>query len=164
MKDAISVVIDKYDAQGQYLDNAAVEKLKAYFATGELRVRAAATISANAQTIIKEATAKSLLYSSLTRTGGNMYYARRFAACIRDMEYFLRYATFAMVAGETSLLDEYVLGGLRETYVSLGVPIDATVKGITALREIVSSAVGPQAGSEMAKYFDYLSKGLQQQQ
>ncbi|BAC89871.1 MULTISPECIES: phycobilisome core component [Gloeobacter] len=161
MKDAISTVIAKYDSQGKYFDNAAVDQLKAYFATGELRVRSAAAISANAQSIIKEATAKALLYSSLTRTGGNMYYARRFAACIRDMEYFLRYATFAMVAGDTSLLDEYVLNGLKETYTSLGVPIDATVKGINALREVVASVVGPEAAGEASKYFDHLAKGLQ---
>jgi allophycocyanin beta subunit len=161
MKDAISAVIDKYDRQGKYLDSAAVDQLKSYFATGELRVRAASAISANAQSIIKEATARALLYSSLTRTGGNMYYARRFAACIRDMEYFLRYATFAMVAGDTSLLDEYVLGGLKETYTSLGVPIDATVKGINALREVVASVVGTEAAGESNKYFDYLAKGLQ---
>jgi allophycocyanin beta subunit len=160
MKDAISAVIDKYDAQGKYLDSTAVDQLKAYFATGELRVRAAGAISANAQGIIKEAAARALLYSSLTKVGGNMYYARRFAACIRDMEYFLRYATFAMVAGDTSLLDEFVLSGLRETYVSLGVPIDATVKGINALREVVARVVGPEAAGEASKYFDYLAKGL----
>jgi allophycocyanin beta subunit len=160
MKDAISAVINKYDQQGKYLDSAAVDQLRAFFASGELRVRAAATISANAQSIIKDATARSLLYSSLTRTGGNMYYARRFAACIRDMEYFLRYATFAMVAGDTSLLDEYVLSGLKETYTALGVPIDATVKGINALREAVASQVGAEAAGEASKYFDYLAKGL----
>lgn len=160
MKDAISAVIDKYDAQGKYLDSTAVDQLKAYFATGELRIRSAGAISANAQAIIKEAAARALLYSSLTKTGGNMYYARRFAACIRDMEYFLRYTTFAMVAGDTSLLDEFVLSGLRETYISLGVPIDATVKGINALREVVARVVGPEAAGESSKYFDYLAKGL----
>ena len=47
-----------------------LEKLRGYFKTGELRVRAAATIAANAATIIKEAVAKSLLYSDITRPGG----------------------------------------------------------------------------------------------
>ena len=36
-----------------------MDKLKNYFATGELRVRAASVISANAATIVKEAVAKS---------------------------------------------------------------------------------------------------------
>lgn len=61
MQDAITSVINSSDVQGKYLDSNALDKLKAYFATGELRVRAASTISANAASIVKEAVAKSLL-------------------------------------------------------------------------------------------------------
>lgn len=76
MQDAITSVINAADVQGKYLDDSSVEKLKGYFKTGELRVRAAATIAANAASIIKEAVAKALLYSDITRPGGNM--VRRF--------------------------------------------------------------------------------------
>ncbi|HAZ43663.1 MAG TPA: allophycocyanin subunit beta, partial [Cyanobacteria bacterium UBA11371] len=84
MQDAITAVINSSDVQGKYLDSSALDKLKAYFSTGELRVRAATSISANAAAIVKEAVAKSLLYSDITRPGGNMYTTRRYAACIRD--------------------------------------------------------------------------------
>jgi len=52
MQDAITAVINSSDVQGKYLDEAAMEKLKGYFQTGELRVRAATAISANASTIV----------------------------------------------------------------------------------------------------------------
>ena len=45
MQDAITAVINSSDVQGKYLDNSAMEKLKGYFATGELRVRAATTMT-----------------------------------------------------------------------------------------------------------------------
>ena len=61
MQDAITAVINSSDVQGKYLDISALDKLKNYFASGELRVRAATAISANAATIVKEAVAKSLL-------------------------------------------------------------------------------------------------------
>ncbi|BAC89188.1 allophycocyanin subunit beta [Gloeobacter violaceus] len=160
MQDAITAVINNYDVQGKYLDGAALDKLKAYFTTGAVRVRAAAVISSNATTIIKEAAAKALIYSDLTRPGGNMYTTRRYAACIRDMDYFLRYATYAMLAGDPSILDERVLNGLKETYNSLGVPIAATVGGIQAMKEVVGGLVGPDAAKEASIYFDYLSSGL----
>ncbi len=80
MQDAITSVINSADVQGKYLDGGAMDKLKTYFATGELRVRAASVISANAAAIVKEAVAKSLLYSDVTRPGGNMYTTRRYAA------------------------------------------------------------------------------------
>jgi hypothetical protein len=99
MQDAITAVINSYDVQGKYLDSSAMDKLRAFFATGELRVRAAATIAANASNIIKEAAAKALLYSDLTRPGGNMYTTRRYAACIRDMDYYLRYGHLCDVGG-----------------------------------------------------------------
>jgi len=160
MQDAITSVINSSDVQGQYLDGSSMSKLKSYFQTGELRVRAATSISANAATIVKEAVAKSLLYSDVTRPGGNMYTTRRYAACIRDLDYYLRYSTYAMLAGDTSILDERVLNGLKETYNSLGVPIGATVQAIQAMKEVTASLVGPDAGKEMGVYFDYICSGL----
>jgi allophycocyanin beta subunit len=89
-----------------------------------------------------------------------MYTTRRYAACIRDMDYYLRYATYAMLAGDTSILDERVLNGLKETYNSLGVPIGATVQAIQAMKEATASLVGADAGREMAVYLDYICSGL----
>ena len=92
------------------------------------------TVSANATTIVTRTTAKALLYTDITAPGGNMYTCRRYAACVRDMDYFLRYATYAMLAGDPSILDERVLNGLRETYNSLGVPVGATVRTVQAMK------------------------------
>jgi allophycocyanin beta subunit len=160
MQDAITSVINSSDVQGKYLDAASLEKLKSYFATGELRVRASAAISANSATIVKEAVAKSLLYSDVTRPGGNMYTTRRYAACIRDLDYYLRYATYAMLAGDASILDERVLNGLKETYNSLGVPVVSTIQAIQAIKEVAASIVGSDAGKELGIYLDYISSGL----
>ena len=52
--------------------------------------------------------------------GGNAYTTRRLAACLRDMDYFLRYASYALVAGDSTILNERVLNGLDDTYKSLG--------------------------------------------
>ena len=160
MQDAITSVINSSDVQGKYLDASSLEKLKSYFATGELRVRASAAISANSATIVKEAVAKSLLYSDVTRPGGNMYTTRRYAACIRDLDYYLRYATYAMLAGDASILDERVLNGLKETYNSLGVPVVSTIQAIQAIKEVAASLVGSEAGKELGVYLDYISSGL----
>ena len=46
MQDAITNVINQADVQGLYLDGSAIGRLEQYFTSGELRVRAAATISA----------------------------------------------------------------------------------------------------------------------
>ncbi|MEM1239624.1 MAG: allophycocyanin subunit beta [Cyanobacteria bacterium P01_H01_bin.26] len=160
MQDAITSVINSSDVQGKYLDQSSMDKLAAYFQTGELRVRAATAIGANASEIVKDAVAKALLYSDITRPGGNMYTTRRYAACIRDLDYYLRYSTYAMLAGDPSILDERVLNGLKETYNSLGVPVGATVQAIQAMKEVTAGLVGADAGKEMGVYFDYICSGL----
>jgi allophycocyanin beta subunit len=160
MQDAITSVINSADVQGKYLDGSAMDKLKAYYNTGALRVRAASIISANAAAIVKEAVAKSLLYTDVTRPGGNMYTTRRYAACIRDLDYFVRYATYAMLAGDPSILDERVLNGLKETYSSLGVPVGSNIQAVQALKEVTAGLVGADAGREMGVYFDYICSGL----
>jgi len=44
------------------------------------------------------------------------------------MDYYLRYATYAMVAGSMDVLDERVLQGLRETLQFFRVPIGPTIR------------------------------------
>ena len=160
MQDAITTLINSSDVQGKYLDDASLDNLQNYFRSGDLRARAAMSVSANASKIVTKTVAKALLYTDITAPGGNMYTCRRYAACIRDMDYFLRYATYAMLAGDPSILDERVLNGLKETYNSLGVPVGATVRAVRSMKEVASEMLGSEAGREMGVYFDHICSGL----
>nr|YP_009314284.1 Allophycocyanin beta 18 subunit [Liagora harveyana]SCW22538.1 Allophycocyanin beta 18 subunit [Liagora harveyana] len=138
MKDAISSVVNKYDLAGRYLDNTALDELEIYFSTGLDRIRVSEIINSQASNIIKEASAQ--LYDEqpeLLRPGGNSYTTRRYAACLRDIEYYLRYSSYAIIAGDNNILDERVLDGLRETYNSLEVPIGPTIRSIQILQNII---------------------------
>lgn len=160
MQDAITVLINSSDVQGKYLDDTFLEKLENYFHSGDMRAKAATAVSANAKNIVTQTVAKSLLYTDITAPGGNMYTCRRYAACVRDLDYFLRYATYAMLAGDASILDERILNGLRETYNSLGVPIGGTIRAVQAMKEVVTSMLGSEPGREMGVYFDHIAAGL----
>jgi len=161
MQDAITAVINSADVQGKYLDTSALEKLKSYFSSGELRVRAATTVSANAAAIVKEAVAKSLLYSDVTRPGGNMYTTRRYAACIRDLDYYLRLISYGVVAGDVTPIEEIGVVGVREMYKSLGTPIDAVAAGVNAMKNVAASLLSAEDSSEASAYFDYLVGAMQ---
>ena len=167
MRDAVTNLIRNYDVTGRYIDRNAVDSLKAYFETGTARVAAAAVINANAADIVRQA--GSQLFDELPeliRPGGNAYTTRRYAACLRDMDYYLRYASYALVAGDTYVLDERVLQGLRETYNSLGVPIGPTVRGIQMMKEIVKGLVeasGIQNVSFLDQPFDHLTREFSEQ-
>ena len=89
-----------------------------------------------------------------------MYPTRRYAPACRDLTYFLRYATYAMLAADTSIIDERVLNGLKDTYAALGVPIEPTIQAIQAMKEVVTQRVGAEAGQEMDVYLDHIINGL----
>ena len=164
MRDAVTNLISRYDATGRYLDRDAIDTLKTYFESGVGRVTAATMINGNAAAIVREAaTALFDQVPELIRPGGNAYTTRRYAACLRDMDYYLRYASYALVAGDTDVLDERVLQGLRETYNSLGVPIGPTVVGIQIMKDIVKAQLS-EAGLDDTSFidqpFDHLAQDL----
>jgi phycobilisome core component len=164
MRDAVTTLIKSYDDTGRYLDRSALESIKSYFDTGLDRVKVATMISATASEIVKEAGSKLFeQVPELIRPGGNAYTTRRYAACLRDMDYYLRYGSYSLVAGDSYVLDERVLTGLRETYNSLGVPIAPTVIGIQIMKEIVKSKAqesGIEDSSFVDQPFDYMCREL----
>ena len=142
MQDAITNVLNKYDLTGKYLDQTAINELENYFNTGLDRIKTIEFINSRASKIIKEASTQ--LYNEqpeLLRPGGNSYTTRRYAACLRDLEYYLRYASYALLAGNNNILNERVLNGLKETYNSLGVPIAPTARSIQILQEIIQEKI-----------------------
>ncbi len=142
MRDAVTSLIKSYDVTGRYFDRDAIDDLKAYFRTGNARVQTVALINADAAAIVRQAgTALFAENPELIRPGGNAYTTRRYAACLRDMDYYLRYGTYAMIAGDSDVLDERVLEGLREVYNSLGVPIGPTVRGIQIMKDVIKERV-----------------------
>lgn len=167
MRDTVTNLIKNYDVSGRYLDRNALDSLKSYFVTGTSRVAAAAVINGDAAAIVRQAGTQ--LFDELPeliRPGGNAYTTRRYSACLRDMDYYLRYASYALVAGDTNVLDERVLQGLRETYNSLGVPIGPTVRGIQLMKDIVKekvAAAGVENTAFLDEPFDHITRDLSEE-
>jgi len=159
-QDTITSLINAYDATGKYFDRDALDTLKSYFATGNARLATSAAITANAAALVRKAGAQ--LFEEqpdLIAPGGNAYTTRRFAACLRDLDYYLRYASYALVAGNNDVLDERVLQGLRDTYSSLGVAIGSTARGIQILKELVFDLVG-ESSDWLGAPFEYMASEL----
>ncbi len=162
MRDAVTSLIKNYDRTGRYLDRNAIDSLKLYFESGAARVAVATLISGNAASIVRKAgLALFEEVPELLRPGGYAYTTRRYSACLRDMDYYLRYASYALVAADNNLLDERVLQGLRETYNSLGVPIGPTVVGIQIMKDMVkqmAQEVGVENVSFIDEPFDHMAR------
>ena len=165
MLDGFSKVVAQADAQGQYLSAGQLDALAAMVADGNKRMDTVNRITSNSSTIVANA-ARSLFADqpNLIAPGGNAYTSRRMAACLRDMEIILRYVTYAIFAGDASVLDDRCLNGLRETYLALGTPGSSVAAGVSKMKDaaiaIMSNTSGITNGdcsaltSEVAGYFD----------
>lgn len=166
MRDTVTSLISRYDIAGRYLDRNAIDSLQSYFTTGEDRVKVAAMISANAAEISRES-GKQLFEEmpELIRPGGNSYTTRRYAACLRDLDYYLRYSSYALVAGSNDVFLERVVHGLQETYNSLGVPLAPTVQAVQIMKRMVkdmAADAGVADTSFIDSPFDFLSRIIAQ--
>nr|CAG9599545.1 C-phycocyanin beta chain [Spirulina subsalsa CCAP 1475/1] len=165
MFDAFTRVVSQADARGAYLSADQIDALSAMVADGTKRLDAVNRITGSASAIVSSA-ARALFAEQpqLIAPGGNAYTNRRMAACLRDMEIVLRYVTYAIFAGDASVLDDRCLNGLRETYVALGVPGASVAAGVAKMKDAAIAIANDRAGitpgdcsalmSEIAGYFD----------
>nr|YP_009394926.1 allophycocyanin beta 18 subunit [Polysiphonia stricta]ARW63488.1 allophycocyanin beta 18 subunit [Polysiphonia stricta] len=138
MQDAITNILNKYDTIGKYLDITGIKEIEEYLDTGIDRLKIVEIIARNSSKIVKEtATRLYLEQPELLRPGGNSYTTRRYATCLRDIDYYLRYTSYSIISGSTDILNERLLDGLRETYLSLSVPVGPIVRSIEILKKIL---------------------------
>ncbi|MCU0551997.1 MAG: phycocyanin subunit beta [Leptolyngbya sp. Prado105] len=165
MFDAFAKVVSQADSRGDYLSSSQIDALSAMVADGNKRMDTVNRITSNASAIVANA-ARSLFAEqpALIAPGGNAYTSRRMAACLRDMEIILRYITYAIFAGDSSVLDDRCLNGLRETYLALGTPGASVAVGVGKMKEAALAIAGDTNGitrgdcsalmAEVASYFD----------
>nr|YP_009392006.1 phycocyanin beta subunit [Periphykon beckeri]ARW60354.1 phycocyanin beta subunit [Periphykon beckeri] len=165
MLDAFAKVVAQADARGEFLSSKQIDALEKIIKEGNKRLDAVNKINSNASAIIANS-ARSLFAEQpqLIQPGGNAYTSRRMAACLRDMEIILRYVSYAMIAGDSSVLDDRCLNGLRETYQALGTPGSSVAVAVQKMKDasisLINELSGVPAGdcssltSELSIYFD----------
>jgi phycocyanin beta chain len=134
-------------------------QLELLYHNGATRLNAVNRIVTGAPNIVKVAAQKLFeVHPSLIEPGGNAYTHRRLAACLRDMAIILRYITYAAFCGDSSILEERCINGLRETYLALDVPIAATAESIRIMKDLAISTVNDPEGANIIdgiQYSDY---------
>jgi phycocyanin beta chain len=165
MFDAFAKVVSEADTRGAYLSTSQIDALNAMVADGTKRLDVVNRITGNASSIVANA-ARALFEDQpqLIAPGGNAYTHRRMAACLRDMEIILRYVTYAIFAGDSSVLDDRCLNGLRETYLALGTPGASVAVGVGKMKDAAVAIANDPSGitrgdcsnlmAEVASYFD----------
>lgn len=171
MFDAFTRVVSQADSRGDYLSGSQLDALNNMVSESNKRMDAVNRITSNQSEIV--ANAARALFSEqpqLIQPGGNAYTSRRMAACLRDMEIILRYVTYAVFTGDSSVLEDRCLNGLRETYVALGVPGASVANGVQKMKEAAIDLANDPNNitkgdcsslmSEISGYFDRASSAV----
>lgn len=172
MLDAFSREVISADNSGSFIGSGELESLKSFIADGNKRLDAVNFIASNASCIVSDAVAGICCESpGLTSPGGGVYTTRKMAACLRDGDIILRYITYALLAGDASVLNDRCLNGLKETYAALGVPVGSAARAVGIMKAAAVAFVNNTASqrkmnvteqqdacnslaSEVAGYFD----------
>ena len=116
--------------------------LKSFIADGNKRLDAVNAITSNASCIVSDAVAGICCENTgLTAPNGGVYTNRKMAACLRDGEIVLRYVSYALLAGDASVLQDRCLNGLRETYAALGVPTGSAARAVAIMKAAASALI-----------------------
>ena len=149
MLDAFSKAVVAADASTSPVSDLAA--LKDFIASGNRRLDAVNAIASNASCMVSDAIAGMICENTgLIQAGGNCYPNRRMAACLRDGEIILRYVTYALLAGDSSVLSDRCLNGLKETYTALGVPATSTVRAVQIMKAQAAAHIKDQPSEALA--------------
>lgn len=149
MLDAFSKAVVSADASTAPVTDLAA--LKDFISSGNRRLDAVNAIASNASCMVSDAIAGMICENQgLIQAGGNCYPNRRMAACLRDGEIILRYVTYALLAGDASVLEDRCLNGLKETYTALGVPATSTVRAVQIMKAQAAAHIKDQPSESFA--------------
>ena len=142
MLDAFSRKAVSADSSGAFIGGGELASLKSFIADGNKRLDAVNAISSNASCIVSDAVAGICCENTgLTAPSGGVYANRKMAACLRDGEIVLRYVSYALLAGDASVLQDRCLNGLRETYAALGVPTGSASRAVAIMKAAAGALI-----------------------
>ena len=176
MLDAFSRVVVDSDSKAAYVGGSSLASLKSFIADGNKRLDAVNIIASTASCVVSDAVSGMICENpGLISPGGNCYTNRRMAACLRDGEIILRYVSYALLAGDSSVLEDRCLNGLKETYIALGVPANSAARAVAIMKGSVVALVDNKASlrkmptadgdcssliAEVSGYFDKVTSAI----
>jgi allophycocyanin alpha subunit len=150
------------DAEARYLSPGELDRIKSFVGSGARRVRIAQALSESRERIVKQAgDALFQKRPDLVSPGGAAYGEEMTAACLRDLDYYLRLITYGVVAGDVTPIEEIGVVGAKEMYKSLDIPLSGLAEGVRAAKNVASSLLSAEDAAEAGYYFDYLAGALQ---
>ncbi|NCO75193.1 MAG: allophycocyanin [Cyanobacteria bacterium] len=153
----VSQVILKADNELRYPSSGELQGIKSFLDSGLQRLKIAETLAENEKKIVERASQELFKKRPDFRAqGGNAAGQKQYNQCLRDFTWYLRLATYGVLAGDKEPIEKIGLIGVKEMYNSLGVPLAGMVESIRCLKEASLGLLSKEEADETAPYFDYI--------
>ncbi|NJK62343.1 MAG: allophycocyanin [Synechococcaceae cyanobacterium SM2_3_1] len=154
----VAKVIAQSDRASRFLSNAELDQLQAFFDKGMARISAVQKLAANEQKIVEEGSKR--FWAQCPNTPSNSGNPQKTALCQRDQGWYIRLVSYCVLAGNSKPLEDIGLNGMRDMYISLGVPLANLKIAMSCIREVALGTLNQEEKVLAAPYFDQLVRAF----
>ena len=118
------------------------ENIQEFVNTANSRLDAINSITNNSHAIAADAvTAMICENEDSSNSNNSINTTNKMSVCLRDGEIILRYVTYLLITNDESILEKSCLKDLKDTYLSLGVPVPNAIRVVELIRDATISDI-----------------------
>ena len=118
------------------------ESIQEFVNTANSRLDAIISVTNNSHAIAADAVTAMICENEHSLNSNNsLNTTNKMSVCLRDGEIILRYVTYLLITNDDSILEKSCLKDLKNTYLSLGVPIPSAIRVVELIRDATISEI-----------------------